>query len=299
MKYVVAVSGGVDSMVLLHQLVNGVCEGLSVAPHNIIVAHFEHGIRDDSPEDEKLVRRVAQQYGLTYESASGKLGISASEAHARKVRYNFLRQCCIKYKAQLVTAHHQDDLIETMIINLIRGTGWRGLVSLDSSFQILRPLLAQSKHAILRYAHAHSLEWREDSTNNNEAYTRNYVRLRLIPAMQRKDPEFLETFLELHSKTYLVKSKIATELQKYITNYRQTDCSYIAPRYNIIMLPRLVAHEVVYTILVRLDPDWHPSTRQIHSLLNFIKTGRPHKIFELNKQVKITLTQQKVQFKKG
>src|SRR6266540_5641084 len=138
-KYVVAVSGGVDSMVLLHMLHQG--PGLQ-----LIVAHFEHGIRPDSDSDRKLVEAAAKHYGLPFRFAHGNLGPQASEAAARQARYAFLRMVQKESGAQgVITAHHQDDLIETAIINLLRGTGRKGLSALASTDDLIRPLLAATK----------------------------------------------------------------------------------------------------------------------------------------------------------
>lgn len=167
MNYVVAVSGGVDSVVLLHMLVNQ-------ATHSLTVAHFDHGIRDDSQEDEKFVRSLAEAYGLRYVSKREELGASASEALARDRRYTFLKSQANKQRAKLVTAHHLDDLVETIAINLYRGTGWRGVAVFGSSIE--RPLIRMSKEDIIQYAKDNQLVWRDDPTNATDAYLRNRLR---------------------------------------------------------------------------------------------------------------------------
>ncbi len=166
-KYVVAVSGGVDSVVLLHKLVQ--------EPNlELVVAHFDHGIRSDSSEDLQFVADLAKKFGLTFESKREELGKQASEELARTRRYEFLRSIAGKYNAQLITAHHADDAIETVAINLTRGTGWRGLAVLDSD--VVRPLLDINKQEILEYAKVNNLSWHEDSTNASDDYLRNRIR---------------------------------------------------------------------------------------------------------------------------
>ena len=176
-KYVAAISGGVDSMVLL--------DLLAKQPQlELIVAHFNHGIRPESVKDEKLVVARAKQLGVPLEVGYGKLGRGASEAVARQARYQFLVIVQKKYKAQaIIAAHHQDDLIETAVINLLRGTGRQGLVAISSNKNVLRPLLGYSKKDILNYARANNLRWLEDSTNNDETYLRNYVRNQILPGL--------------------------------------------------------------------------------------------------------------------
>jgi tRNA(Ile)-lysidine synthase len=167
MRYIVAVSGGVDSVALLDMLVR-------LSDHELIVAHFDHGIRPDSAEDAAFVAELAERYGLKFESRREELGQSASEDLARARRYEFLRGLAAKHNARIVTAHHADDAVETVAINVKRGTGWRGLAALDSD--IVRPLLHLHKSDIHEYAKKHQLGWREDSTNKSDAYLRNRLR---------------------------------------------------------------------------------------------------------------------------
>lgn len=194
-KYVLAVSGGVDSMALLHLLVQKEKQEARIsqsgfrAPRplghmlEVVVGHFNHGIRPEAMQDEKLVTETASRYGMPVEVGCGELGIGASEETARKARYEFLNSLKRKHKAKsIITAHHQDDLIETAFINLIRGTGRQGLTSIRNP-KILRPLLNTSKKEILKYAKKHKLDWHEDTSNSNTDYLRNYIRLNLIPKM--------------------------------------------------------------------------------------------------------------------
>jgi tRNA(Ile)-lysidine synthase len=176
-KYVVAVSGGVDSVCLLDLLArkNG---------YQLVVAHFNHGIRSDSYLDAKLVEKLAGEYGTAFYLGEGKLGGSASEASARRARYQFLNGVKVKTGSlAIITAHHQDDRIETVVINLIRGTGRKGLSSIMETAEIKRPLLNVPKHQLRDYALLHNLSWREDSSNLDRRYLRNYVRLEILPKL--------------------------------------------------------------------------------------------------------------------
>ena len=148
---------------------------------NLVVAHFDHGIRQDSSMDRDLVQAVAKEYGLPFVFAEGHLGSSASEAVARETRYKFLESAAKDAGAQsIITAHHQDDLLETAIINMLRGTGRRGLTSLKNQPGLLRPLLEFSKAEIIDFAKKHKIQWREDSTNQDINYLRNYVRRKIL-----------------------------------------------------------------------------------------------------------------------
>lgn len=179
-EYVIAVSGGVDSMVLLDLA----AKQKSV---KLIVAHFDHGIHNKSAAYCKFVAIRAKNMELEFASEKGNLGSKTSEATARKARYEFLNKVKNKSGADaIITAHHQDDLIETILINIIRGTGRKGLASLRSDSKLIRPLLNRSKKRILDYATNHKIVWREDPTNTDEKYLRNYLRLKILPKMSLK-----------------------------------------------------------------------------------------------------------------
>ena len=166
MKKILAVSGGIDSMVMLH---------LFRGDPDVIVAHFDHGIRAESSRDCDFVKRMAESYELPFFAAHANLGIDCSEERARKERYVFLRKIAQEYGGQIYTAHHQNDVVETIAINCLRGTGWRGLAPFNDK-EIQRPLLSWPKSKIYRYATENQIRFRQDSTNTEEKYLRNRVR---------------------------------------------------------------------------------------------------------------------------
>jgi tRNA(Ile)-lysidine synthetase-like protein len=229
MKYVLAISGGVDSVVLLDMVAKGSLP--EVASSDCLVAHFDHGIRAESGVDAELVKKLAARYQMKFALGQGKLGKDASEQSARQVRYRFLRDCLnchpelvsgsLTYdeilkqvqddrrscKRRIVTAHHQDDLIETILMNLIRGTGWRGLAPMWSS-DIIRPLLKYSKAELVAYAIKNKLEWAEDETNYSPKYFRNRLRDRVV----RLSPKQRQELLKLNQK----QTKLRTEVESLL-----------------------------------------------------------------------------------
>jgi len=191
-KYIVAVSGGVDSIVLLDLL----SRQLGV---ELVVAHFDHGIRTDSAEDRVLVEKAAERYDLSFVYEEGRLGKEASEAEARLARYAFLERVRVEQGARaIITAHHQDDMLETAILNLLRGTGRKGLTALANRPTLLRPLLHIPKSELIAYAHKCHIVWHEDSTNTDVRYLRNYVRHQIMP---RFEPDTKDALLKLIEQT--------------------------------------------------------------------------------------------------
>jgi tRNA(Ile)-lysidine synthetase-like protein len=261
--YLVAVSGGIDSMVLLDMLVQ---QG-----QPLVVAHVDHGIRSDGDKDRALVSEYADKYELPFVTTSLLLGPDTSELEARSARYAWLQEQQTKLHAgPIVTAHHRDDLIETIIINIMRGTGWRGLCSLRSTDEIVRPLLAigMQKTDIVRYAIEHGLSWREDSTNDDVRYLRNHIRHGIIGKLP---PATISQLVELYESQTKLRHEIDEELRQLV------DAGAVLPRYEVIMMGDDVAEEII--------PRWigyplqRPTTRRI---LHFAKTARPGTRFSLD-----------------
>lgn len=175
-KYIVAVSGGVDSMVLLYLL-------SQLRDVEIVVVHINENLRPDSPLDQKLVKETAKKYGLEFYTTDVKLD-NSSEALGRKVRYEYLNKIKNETGAKaIITAHHQDDMLETAIINLLRGTGRRGLTSLSSRDNLVRPLLKYSKKEIYAFAQSCGLKWHEDYMNKDIKFLRNHIRHVILPKL--------------------------------------------------------------------------------------------------------------------
>lgn len=241
--YVIAVSGGVDSIVLLDMLMSDRADApeevRGLRGSKIVVAHFDHGIRADSHDDLQFVKDLAEYYGLPFESAQGNLGECASEAVARESRYAFLRDVAEKHGAVVVTAHHQDDVLETAIINLMRGTNRRGLTALTSTDEIARPLLQVPKLHLLEYARRHNLAWREDSTNADQRYLRNYVRHSVL---SRANDLQKQALLAQIARLRELNTQIDAELQGY---FEQEPAFPELSRERFFALPTEVAREVI------------------------------------------------------
>ena len=266
--YIVAVSGGVDSVVLL-DLLN------KQNNLQLVVAHFDHGIRSNSATDSQFVNKLADTLGLQIEIGSAELGKDASEEQARDARYDFLNEIKNKHNArQIITAHHSDDIVETIIINLIRGTGWRGLSSLRSTENIARPLLDYTKVDIFRYADENNLKWVEDSTNQDLKYLRNQIRHKIVSKMNTKQRE---EFLQLYRSQLNLTEEIDSHTAKLTDDQR----------HNFIMWPNDVALEVLRSQLQLTRP-------QARRVLMAIKTAKPGTKFEITKEKSLLFTDKTV-----
>lgn len=272
--YLVAVSGGVDSVALLDILAQQPALELTVA-------HFDHGIRENSAEDRYFVEDLAKKYKLTFVYGEGHLGSKASEAIAREARYKFLRKVKDENGAEaIITAHHQDDLLETAILNMLRGTGRKGLTSLKSQPDLLRPLLKVPKKEILGYAKNKKLNWREDPTNLNTDYLRNHVRHNILPRFSAKDTAKM---VNIVTKSTVLNEEIDREMNEALKNQPlQLD------RLWFNQLPHDVAREVMAAWL-RANETRDFDRQTIERLVTAAKTGKTGKEFPVLKGVKLEL----------
>ena len=244
-------------------------------PADFIVAHYDHGIRGKaSAEDAEFVRQQCRNYGVTVRCGHGKLTAATGEAVARQCRYDFFRLVAEAIARDdepvyLVTAHHQDDLLETIALNVVRGTGWRGLAPMNQP-RVIRPLLDIAKAELVSYAIEHGLAWREDQTNDSPRYLRNRLRA-LLASWSPTDKVAL---IRLYERQRYLRRQIEQELEYYCARHvaRDKQGQLVLRRYDLIMLPADVAIE----ILRRLTKGW--LTRpQLGQLLLFIKVGKPSK----------------------
>lgn len=195
--FIVTVSGGADSIALLH-----IFKSLNL---KIIALHCNFSLRgEESDMDELFVKRFCDELGVklitrrfnTTEYAKEK-GISIEMA-ARELRYDWFREIKTSEKMDyIVIAHHADDVAETLFINLCRGTGIKGLTGIKAVYgDLLRPLLTRSRIDILAYLEKHLIGYRTDSTNNTLDYMRNKIRHKIIPVCKEINPAFLSTIEE-------------------------------------------------------------------------------------------------------
>jgi tRNA(Ile)-lysidine synthase len=194
-RYLVGVSGGRDSVVLLHWL-------FDLGYKNLLVCHLNHQLRGRSSDaDARFVQKLAAKYDVDLEIGSRKVGAIAArkklsvEIAAREARYRFFAQIAKRRRCRTIfLAHHADDLVETFLINLFRGAGAAGLGAIrevsarrtdDVDLMIVRPLLGVWRDKIDNYVQKHRLKFREDASNRDLAPLRNRLRHRIIPYLEK------------------------------------------------------------------------------------------------------------------
>ena len=190
-KLILAISWWIDSICMLHIFLN------QYDKKNLTIAHVNHNLRwDESNWDEEFVKNLALKNKIKYFKTKLK-SPPKNEEEARDKRYEFLRKVLKDQKAKyIVTAQHKDDLIETLLFQLIRWT-WSFCPMKQFSNDIWRPLIEFSKKEILSYSKKNKLEWRQDSTNSQNIFTRNILRNKIIPEIVNINPNFWESILRM------------------------------------------------------------------------------------------------------
>ena len=184
-RFLVGLSGGVDSVVLLHALVE---QGVHVR-----AAHIHHGISPNADRWAAFCRRLCKRLGVPITVRRVRVE-KKNEASARTARYAALKKLDFEV---LALAHQLDDQAETVLMSLLRGAGVRGARGMPAKAGfdrrlLVRPLLDVPREAILAYAKNHSLEWVEDESNASDAFTRNFIRLRIAPVLAERYPRWRE-----------------------------------------------------------------------------------------------------------
>ena len=286
-RLLLAVSGGVDSAVL--------CELCKQAGYNFSIAHCNFQLRaEESDVDEKFVEALARKYGVEYfvkkfntenYAAQNKLSIQVA---ARELRYSWFNELLKNIQEAsnneasksplrgmgglLLTAHHADDNIETILMNFFKGSGINGLKGiLPKQKNIVRPLLFATKENILAFAKEYNLAYREDSSNNSDKYTRNYFRNQLIPGLQKVFPQVKENLLNNAQRFREINSiyNVAIEsIKKKLVSFKG----------NEMHLPvlKLLKTASLQSVLFEIIKDFGFSARQANEVIKLLnsETGK-------------------------
>jgi len=217
-KIILGLSGGADSVFLF----NLCLQIQKTHPFAIIVAHVNHGIRGkESDDDAAFAEKLAEKHSLPFQLKKIKKQPKGnSEEQFRKIRYEFFEKIRTQNKAALIlTAHHLNDNIETILLNLVRGChldGLKGMDTFDPKRHLLRPLLTTPKSEILQYLKTHRLPFRTDSTNQNTNYSRNRIRQNVIPELKKINKNLEKSFLQNITNFKSVRENTNNHLEDWI-----------------------------------------------------------------------------------
>ena len=200
---VVSCSGGPDSMCLLKNVIDLKNE-LNL---KIIVAHINHNVRKESDAEEKMVKEYVSKHKLVFESH--KIDRYSNENfhnEARIIRYDFMRDIIAKYDAKyLLTAHHADDLMETILMRIARGSNLKGysgfkMISNEGTYKAIHPLINNTKEEIIKYDDENAIPYAIDNTNLSDEYTRNRYRNHVLPFLKAENKDIHLKYLDYSKK---------------------------------------------------------------------------------------------------
>lgn len=301
-KLVVAVSGGPDSMCLLTTLFH-LQEELK-KEHNIeyslIVAHVNHMIREESESEKKYVEDVCKKLNLPFYYLKkdvkklSKEDKMSEEAYGRKVRYDFFNEVLKKENAQkIVTAHNANDDVETILLNLFRGTGLKGLTGIEFRYKnIIRPLITVEKKDIMEYNNLQNLDPCIDKTNFELICTRNKIRNVLIPELEKEyNPNIVKSILRMKN----ILNEDEDFLNKYTLNVvKQSIIEYnecIKFDYTIILNEHISVENRAIRELIKLKIQNLDGVSNIHinDILELLKNGQKGKKYIMGNKFKIEI----------
>ena len=271
-RIIIGVSGGIDSICLLH-IINSLKEKYKL---HIVVAHINHNVRKESGYDEKFVKKYCNELNIRFESITIDFYKGDNfQNEARKIRYDFFEKLIKKYKSNyLMTAHHGDDLIETILMRISRGSTLKGysgfsIKNQKENYQIIKPLIFVSKEEILEYINNNDLKYCTDTSNDTDDYTRNRYRHHVIPFLKEENKDVHEQFLKFHNLL-----EIHDEYFKELVNEKMNDM-YKDEKLDLISfkkLDKLIKIKIIEQLLCSIynDEIFLINTEHIKLILNLI-----------------------------
>ena len=252
---VVGVSGGPDSMALLH-LLSRLKKVLEI---QVVCAHVHHNLRKESDEEKKFVERFCANNGIVFEwHKIEDYGDDNFHNEARSIRYNYFAKIVKKYNAKyLFTAHHADDLMETILMRIVRGSTLRGYSGFSKvvnmgDYTIVRPLINITKEEVYEYTKKNKIDYVVDSSNFKDVYTRNRFRKYIVPTFKKEDRR-------VHEKFYKFSTTLL-EYNDYIDQQVQKKLKKIYPQ-NVLNIEeflkeeRVIKMKIIYYILEKIYQD--------------------------------------------
>lgn len=284
---VIAVSGGIDSMVLLHQLYL-LKESMNLT---LIVAHINHGVREASNEEFEFVKKTAEKYQVIFEGTK-LTDLPKTNFHdfARTRRYEFFHQICEKYHAdKLALAHHLDDQAETILMRLVRGTSFKGYGGIyesvkEKQIEVIRPLLEVSKDTIENYQKKYQIEYRYDLSNDSDTYTRNRYRHHILPTIEKENKQYRSKFIQFTNYMQEANKLVEQMSDSFIkTHLIQRENNVLFPIAQFNQENRIVKRDILkksYDILTQNTDEI--SYKQMNQLLDIIESDKPNAEMEIS-----------------
>ena len=274
-------------MALLHYLINNYKD-------KIIVAHINHNVRKQSNTEELFLSNYCKDNNITFECMKiTEYKENNFENEARKKRYKFYKEILTKYNSTyLFLAHHADDLMETIIMKIIRGSninGYAGIkkISYQDNYYIVRPFLDYTKQDILEYIKKYNITYYDDYTNNDITYTRNRIRHNIIPLLKKEDINIHKKFIKYSNTLNEYNDYINYEIDNIIKDIYINNTLYL-DKFNI-MHP-FIKKNILYHILNNIYNNKENIVKYIHikNILNLINNSKPNITINMPNNIYVT-----------
>lgn len=293
---VVAVSGGPDSICLLHVL-NNLKDKLKF---DLFACHYNHKLREEaSDRDEEFVKKICWKQGIECVFGSAAfLGKLKSEDQARKARYDFFQKILNQSRgAKVALGHTMNDLAETVLFRLIRGTGLRGLKAIPlRREEFIRPLLSINRSEILAYLSSENISFRNDKTNMDTNFTRNFLRLKILPKLAQINPNVIKTLANaagLIEEDYAFLTNLTMQaLQEILLKVNKNRIEL--DRRKWLGLPLSLRRQVIREAISKISSLDDVTTVQLREVYNLIEKGVGKKHKSLPHSLRIELISGKI-----
>lgn len=299
---IVSCSGGPDSMALL-SIVNNIKDTNNV---KVVVAHVNHKVREESDEEAQMVEEFAKQNNDIFELYEIKEYHDKTNFHedARKIRYKFLKELKDKYKADyLLTAHHGDDLTETVLMRITRGSNLKGYIGFKEesdweNIKLLRPLIRRTKKYLEQYDIENNIPYRIDKTNYSDEYTRNRYRNEIIPLLKKEDENIHLKYLKLSTELNKYYQFVKELVKKEEKNIVDDDGNIIVSK--LINLPSLYQEVLIGEMIADIQlNDYLPLNDSLfNDMLNVINSSKTNALIDLPNNYVFGKEYDKLVFKK-
>ncbi len=295
---VIGVSGGPDSMCLLHLLLN------LKKKINIICAHINHNIRKESAKELKFVEKYCKEHNVLVETTVfSKKGETKEykEQELREKRYAYFEEIIIKYKAKyLLTAHHGDDLIETILMRLTRGSNLKGYCGFQvetdkKDYRIIRPLIYATKAEIEIYNKENKIPFVIDNSNFTDKYTRNRYRQNIVPFLKQENKQVHNKYLKFSKELYKYYSYVNKDIEKEIEKRYQNSILDIQ---DFADLESIIKTKIIEEILRKNYQDhlYLVNDKHIDFILDIIENPKPNIEVNLPDRLHLTKSYNKLKF---
>ncbi|MDL2292749.1 tRNA lysidine(34) synthetase TilS [Acholeplasma sp. OttesenSCG-928-E16] len=268
---ILSISGGVDSMVLLNLMTS--------FDYNLVVVHFNHQKRVDSINDKALVENYCQINNIPFEYFKLNIPKKNFQEQARLERNHYLELTARKYNTKYIfTAHHLDDLLETILMKLSRGSnlyGYAGMqpITKSNSLLYIKPFLYYSKEQIYSYAINNNIQYLEDSTNKEDSYTRNRFRHHIIPALKLENPNILDKTITYSIQLNDAFSFIRNTSKKHLSSTGKYDLK------SFLSLDSAIQNDLLSQVLEHKNIE--PTFKLLQKIKEIISNNKPNASYKL------------------